>query len=398
MGFRKYPTLISILLFASLPPLFGSDQTIDDLEFRVSLFSLLKPGMIDVQSPDQKMRFSTRNEERECRRLSVRSTAEGRLAVIFDGIDRRIVETLTLRPETAGGFIRIRVPFLPERTYSGWLEIAPVSHHLKVIIVLPLREYLYGVVGSEMGSETEALKAQAILSRTFALANRNRHSGEGFDFCDTTHCQHFTGRARAAGPIRAAVEATAAQVLSGPDPICGVFFHSTCGGHTNDAGRGYPCLRGVDDGRNCSISPHYRWRLKIPEEKWKSLLRAFAPGGSAEPRFLRVDSRSPGGWVRTVSIVFADGSSVRVTGEAFHLALGRKLGWNMFKSANFSVKKEGDAWVFFGKGLGHGIGLCQWGARSLAKNGWSCNRILRHYFPLAQPRSLPIPPADRPTG
>ena len=102
--------------------------------------------------------------------------------------------------------------------------------------------------------------------------------------------------------------------------------------------------------------------------------------------------------MRTMSIVFADGSSVQVTGEAFHLALGRRLGWNMFKSANFSVKKEGDAWVFFGKGLGHGIGLCQWGARSLAKNGWSCNRILRHYFPLAQPRSLPIPPADRPTG
>ena len=395
MGHRGYPTLFPILLLASYLPLFGSVRTVDDIEFRVSLFSLLKPGKIDIQGPDQGMRSSTGNEERECRRLSVRTTAEGRLAVVFDGIDHRIVETLTLWPETAGGLIRIRVPSLPERTYSGRLEITPASHHLKVIIILPLREYLYGVVGSEMGSETEALKAQAILSRTYALGNRNRHGGDGFDFCDTTHCQYFTGRDRAAGPIRTAVEATTAQVLSGPDPICGVFFHSTCGGHTNDAGSAYPCLQSVDDGENCSISPHYRWRLKIPEEKWKTLLRAFAPGGSPEPLFLRVDSRAAGGWVRSVSIAFADGSSVRVSGEAFHLALGRRLGWNMFKSANFSAKKEGASWVFLGKGLGHGIGLCQWGARFLAKSGWDCNRILRHYFPLAEPRSLPTPPADR---
>jgi stage II sporulation protein D len=395
MGFRQFPALVSILLLACLPPLSGFDQTVDDIEFRVLLFSLLKPGSIDVQSPVRGMRASIGNEERECRRLTVRNTAKGRLAVVFDGIDRRSTEMLSLRPEPSGGLIRIRVPSLPERTYSGRLEIAPAGQHLKVIIVLPLREYLYGVVGSEMGSETEALKAQAILSRTYALANRNRHGGDGFDFCDTTHCQHFTGRDRAAAPIRGAVEATAAQVLSGLNRLCGVFFHSTCGGRTNDAGSGYPCLQSIDDGRNCSASPHYRWQLKIPGEKWKSLLRTLAPGGSAEPLSLRVDSCAPGGWVRTVSIAFSDGSSVRVSGEAFHLAMGRRLGWNTFKSANFSVKKEGGSWVFSGKGLGHGIGLCQWGARFLARSGWSCNRILRHYFPLAESRPLPASSADR---
>jgi len=396
MGFRKHPAFICVLLLACLSPLSGSAHTIDDdIDIRVSLFSLLKPGTIDIQSPEQGMRASIRSEERDCRRLSVRNTVRGRLAVVIDGVDRGIVETISLRPETAGGLIRILVPSLPERTYSGRLEIAPAGHHLKVVIVLSLKEYLYGVVGSEMGSEAEALKAQAILSRTYALANRNRHRAEGFDFCDTTHCQHFTGRDRAAGPIRAAVEATAAQVMTGPDRLCNVFFHSTCGGCTRNGGSGSPCLRSVDDGRNCSASPHYRWRLKIPEKKWNSLLWAFAPGESSEPRFLRVDSREPGGWVRTVSIGFADGSSVRVSGEAFHLAMGRRLGWNRFKSANFTVKREGGAWVFFGKGLGHGMGLCQWGARFLAKSGWSCDRILRHYFPQAEPRSLPAPSANR---
>jgi stage II sporulation protein D len=314
------------------------------------------------------------------------------LAIRFDGNERRIWDALSLQTETADGLFLVRIPSQPERTYSGRLEIAPAAYGLQVTIVLPLREYLYGVVGSEMGGEPEALKAQAILSRTYALFNRGRHRREGFDFCDTTHCQHFTGRARATFPIRQSVDTTSSHVLASPGNLCGVFFHSTCGGRTNEAGDVYPCLRSIDDGDNCSASPHYRWQMKIPKEKWNLLMKAIAPGRTSEPLHFRIVHTAPGGWVGTVSIVFSDGSTLHLTGEAFHLALGRRLGWNVFKSANFTVAKEGDDWIFSGRGLGHGLGLCQWGAKRLAARGWSCERILRHYFPAAEvkPYSGPL--------
>jgi len=105
-------------------------------------------------------------------------------------------------------------------------------------------------------------------------------------------------------------------------------------------------------------------------------------------RGFRIEKTAPSGWVRSLVLNLAGGGESEVSGEWFHLALGRQLGWNTFKSANFSVARSGDHWLFSGRGLGHGVGLCQFGAVQLARQGSDFRRIALFYFPGTEIRAI----------
>jgi stage II sporulation protein D len=259
---------------------------------------------------------------------------------------------------------------------------------------LALEDYLRGVMAGEASVETEAeaLKAQAVVSRTFALHNLGRHAKEGYDFCDLTHCQSF--KSRAAGnrgaANRAAAETAGQTLVDGRGRVADVYFHASCGGRTASvddvwgrAGDVAPAyLRGVSD-ETCAAAAHRQWQQIIPAAKMAEALRGDGRGdvGARLDRVI-VTKRDASGRAALVTLEGARRLTLR--GWDFALIVNRRLGWSTLRSTRFDVRREGANFIFRGSGLGHGLGLCQEGAHSLARRGASYRRILTHYFPGAE--------------
>ncbi len=256
---------------------------------------------------------------------------------------------------------------------------------------LLLEEYVAGVLAGEASieKEFEALKAQAVISRTFALKNLGRHAREGYDFCSTTHCQRFVAlNEKLHMSARRAVAATRGEVLrdrSGA-PI-DAYFSAACGGVTANIeslwGVEAPeYLRGVRDDY-CASMPHRRWEQTIPAaEIAKALQSDERTKVGAQLKNITVSKRDATGRAEWMTI---EGTSqVKVRGWDFKLIVGRALGWQMIKSSRFDVSRAGDGFTFRGGGFGHGLGLCQEGARGAARRGMNYRQIVSFYFPGAR--------------
>src|SRR5262245_59959873 len=255
---------------------------------------------------------------------------------------------------------------------------------------LSLEEYLVGVLAAESSveDEIEALKAQAVVSRAFALKNLGRHAREGYDFCSTTHCQRFTfPKAKGAikGAARRAVEETAGVVMSDPlGNIVDAYFHAACGGMTANIETlwGAPApsyLRGVRDDF-CATMPHRRWAQKIPANQLAKALQGDARTNVGS-RFVSITVTRRDATGRADALTIEGARRRLVRGWDFKLIVGRALGWQMIKSSRFEVSRVGDDFIFRGSGFGHGLGLCQEGAHVAARRGMGYRQILNHYFP-----------------
>jgi stage II sporulation protein D len=270
------------------------------------------------------------------------------------------------------------------------------------VVTLPLEEYVLGVLSVEAAveDETEALKAQAIVSRTFALRNVGRHSSEGFDLCSNTHCQQYVNAAgRASEKLRRAVAETAGEVLrDSRGQLVDSYFHAACGGVTANIESlwGVPApsyLRGVRDDY-CASMPNHDWTDEIPAVRLAKAL-ASDPLTDVGKRIdnVIVTKKDATGRAEILSI---DGERRRqVRGWEFKLVVGRALGWNVLKSSRFSVSRQGSTFIFRGNGFGHGLGLCQNGAHVMARRGAMYTEILKNYFPGTNVDRRP-PTADRP--
>ena len=375
--------VLALLLWSCLLPggiIRGGDSGL----VAVRVLGLLKLRQACVSAVSRPLRVSLGPAAaEEAQSISVRLDERGALCVRLDqGAEQKAIG-LRIEPVDGGGTCRVVAEGIPEREYRGSLEITSGKGALRVVNRLPLGDHLAGVIGSEGGvaAPPEALKAQAVLARTFACRHRGRHGDA--DFCDTTHCQLYQGRASATPAVEEAVRATTGEILTWQGAPARAFYHSTCGGTTrpfSDAwGRpGPPYLGGVADGDACRESPHFRWEFRIGHAECMELLRAVAGG---QPTALEVAEAGPGGWVRWLAVRQRDGSARRLRGEEFHSRAGRRLGWNAIRSACFTVRREGETWVFEGRGFGHGVGLCQWGTAGRARQGWDYTRILAFYFP-----------------
>ncbi len=260
-------------------------------------------------------------------------------------------------------------------------------------LALPLEDYVFGVLAAEGSVETEpeALKALAVVTRTYALKNLRRHARDRFDLCDTTHCQRFTlVRDESARPefyetARRAVRETAGEVLrDARGRTAEVYFSAACGGRTADVSklwgeRDAPAhLRGVRDEACDSLVE--RWTDVLTSAQ---LLRALRADERSDvgPRLdaVRVLRRDHTGRAEVVSL---EGERRRVlSGWDFKIIVGRTLGWSVLKSSRFDVARAGATFVFRGSGFGHGLGLCQTGAHVSAARGASYRSILARYFP-----------------
>ena len=262
---------------------------------------------------------------------------------------------------------------------------------------LSLEEYVSGVLAAESSTEDEieALKAQAVVVRTFALKNRGRHAHEGFDFCTTTHCERYVlgvdagGRARGsanADAIDAAVAGTRGEVLhDGRGQLVDSYFGVSCGGMTANVqslwgvtdAPGY--LRGVRDDY-CATMPHHHWTDIIPAQRLLKALRSD-PQTDVGARLTDVIVTRRDATGRAELITLEGERRKTVRGWDFKLIVGRALGWNLLKSSRFTITRAGTNYVFRGGGFGHGLGLCQEGAHVMAERGSTYRQIVGKYFP-----------------
>jgi stage II sporulation protein D len=250
-----------------------------------------------------------------------------------------------------------------------------------------LEDYVLGVLSMEASTEDEleALKAQAVVSRTFALKNLGRHSSEGYDLCSNTHCQQYSSDpSRVRDQVRRAVEETAGELLSERGRPIDAYFHAACGGATASIESlwGVPApsyLRGVRDDY-CAALPGRDWTDEIPAARLAKALTTD-PRSDVGRRLdeVVVTKRDASG--RAELITIEGERRKQVCGWEFKMIVGRALGWNVLKSSRFDVTRRGSSFFFRGSGFGHGLGLCQQGAHVMARRGIGYRQILEHYFP-----------------
>lgn len=283
--------------------------------------------------------------------------------------------------------LRIKVPNEEPRQYGHRLHARNEQGGLRLRATLHMESYVAGVVGAELGAAPLAAQdAQAILVRTFAMGALIKHRHEDAPLCDLTHCQVYGG-AITGGGWRAAKRTWGTYLVSPEGKPAPVFFHSTCGGETisaHDAWPGGPPtdivpIEDVDDNGNlfCAASPYAHWSLEVPAEQVRTVLS----------KLLQRDVDEQSAWLEAVDdngLQFQVGDqkgSTKIPGSKLLRAFGQEIGWYKLKSSRFRVERSPRSFRFTGQGLGHRVGLCQFGAIERAKAGASVEEILSAYFP-----------------
>ncbi len=253
------------------------------------------------------------------------------------------VAVLGRRNESAD-FI-LEIPGKIRRQYHGTLEIRPAGRHLLSVATLDLETAVASVVSAESAPDAplEALKAQAVAARSYFVAGRGRH--RDFDFCDTTHCQFLRASPPVTSRVAVAVEATRGLVLAYQSMPFAAMYTRSCSGQTRT-----PAQVGLPAAAYPYFSVDCEYCRRHPV-RWTSYL----PAHQAE--------------------------SLSASDETARLAVARRIGWSAVPSNDFSFAKDGDRVLLTGVGNGHGIGLCQAGARAMAESGAAFREILLHYYP-----------------
>ncbi len=265
-----------------------------------------------------------------------------------------------------------------QKRFSGKLNIFVLDSEILVVNVLGIEKYLTSVVGSEMPTKwhIEALKAQAIASRTYALKQKGNNL---FDIDSTQKNQVYNGlESRNFKTIRA-VKSTRSLVLTYNNKLINALFHSSSGGMTENSQdvwkNKYPYLSSVKDfDKN---NPKFRWQKKISSNELINLFPKI--GGLKNIEILDITST---GRVKNVQLIGAYGSD-QMSGVALRKKLGLNSNFVRFKffeeelNNNIALRK---GLIVFGQGVGHGVGMSQWGAKYLASRGQKAERILKHFY------------------
>ncbi len=268
--------------------------------------------------------------------------------------------------------------FINGQSYKGRLNIIKDEFGLYVINTLTFEKYIEGVVASEINDEweLEALKAQAIIARTYATFYKELNAGR--DFHLTSSILHQLYKGENTDPlITYAVKTTEGKILTYENFPIKAFYHATCEGKTEVPEEvweeSYPYLMSVDC--NSNNAPFEFWRKKFTLKKVAKRL------GINKLENINISSYTATGRVRTVELILEDLDGTKSEKEIRATDLRRLLGYEELPSTHFSLTNNGKELVFSGKGYGHGVGMPQWGALEMARQGKSFIEILAHYYP-----------------
>jgi stage II sporulation protein D len=260
------------------------------------------------------------------------------------------------------------------------IRVSASKGRLAAVAVVSLEEYVAAVVSRESppSFRPEALSALAVAVRTYALKSMEKPREPTHDVVAGVEDQVFEGMDNVAGIFRRASESTRGEVLSDRGELALAVFHSTCGGRTENAkdawGNDLPYLRSIacDD---CLDSPARRWDYRMTAKEGKRVALSLGVRADGGLR-LAISDRSSSGRASRIRI-----SSGKVSREVSAAAFRRAVGYARVKSLMMEIVPVGNGWVFAGKGYGHGVGMCQWGANGMAKDGKTHREILARYYP-----------------
>ncbi|HET8624787.1 MAG TPA: SpoIID/LytB domain-containing protein [Gemmatimonadales bacterium] len=310
-----------------------------------------------------------------------------------------LADRVVVQPVDSQAWVRVN-----GRSYRGTIVLQPDRTGLTIVNRVRMEAYLLGVVSAEMGrraaEDREAVRAQAVVSRTYALRNLGRWRSEGFDLYATVFDQVYGGAGAETPEARDAVESTRGQVLTWNGGPIDSFFFSTCGGRTESGvdvfrGADVPYLRSVSDQNPngiayCSLSPRFRWREEWTGDGLRTILRRSLPtvlGIQAsrvdQVQDLRIVQRTGSDRVGLLSITLGH-EAIDVEGPKVRQVLRTPAG-EMLRSTAFTLEIERTGArvsrvVAQGGGNGHGVGLCQWGAVGRARAGQNYQQILAAYY------------------
>jgi stage II sporulation protein D len=274
------------------------------------------------------------------------------------------------------------------RPYRGVADVSVADAGVLVVNEVPLEEYLVGLINCEISSAwpIEAVKAQAVIARTYALNRKEARRGAPYHLESSIMDQVYNGSRIEDSRARRGVSETAGEVLTYQGDLVQAFYHSNCGGRTEAAenvwGTAIPYLKGVDC-QYCLSAPSGAWQQTLSLKDIEERLRAagFKVGTVTD---VKGGVRNNRGRLKNV-IVSSSRGDVAVPGDQFRKALG----YGIIKSTNFTVATRNGEASFSGIGNGHGVGLCQWGAKQRALEGFTYAEILSYYYPGTTLTKLP---------
>ncbi len=266
---------------------------------------------------------------------------------------------------------------------SGSVTIKASGASLLVVNQIDLDDYVAGVVVSEIntGWHLEVLKAQAVAARTYVLRKKMLNQDQPYDVVASVQDQVYTGRTQVNGSVRKAVHETQNIVVTYDDRPIFAAYSSTAAGPTEDAknvwSKDLPYLKGVD----CPFdreSPRFQWRAAIELTTIERQLRKSGyPIGVLAT--LTPFTYTQAGRIDQIRILHSKGEII-LRGQDFR----RVIGYAAVPSTHFTIEKFGEELVLAGRGSGHAVGLCQWGAKEMAELGYRHQSILQYYYPGTQ--------------
>lgn len=280
-----------------------------------------------------------------------------------------------------GSNLRIGSQSLPPRILLNMNSDKKVD----IVGVMPLDEYVVGVLASEMPLSwpVETLKAQAVAARSYALAVMEERKDKAYHLESSILDQvfrHVLSEDENDPLIKKAVQAVretqGVKLYANNNKVLKAFFHSDCGGKTTSPKNvwNFGVNSGTTVDSSCPTNPRAHWKLTLSKEELSRRLRTIDISGLD---LIKVPSENR---VKAVRLALNDATTKTVSANDFR----QMLGFQELRSSVFEIKKSGDNFLFEGQGFGHGVGLCQWGSRALGQSGRNYKQILTHYYPLAR--------------
>ena len=265
--------------------------------------------------------------------------------------------------------------------YRGDFYFISYKNKLLPVNLVQSEEYLYSVVPCEIGTyfPEEAIKAQAVAARTYLYYNLENSKYTEFELLDNTSSQVYLGYAKENEKVKKLVDETRGEIVIYSGKPINALYHSASGGYTANnedvwGGKAIPYLRAKNDSGNGGNSPRSKWSYRV---SLKKLSEKFG----FKVRDVKILEKKNG---RVVRVQIVGDKSIAVSGNR----LRRIIGYTHIFSTMFKVEKRGSEIVFSGSGSGHGVGMSQWGAYTLAKNGKNYSDILKFYYRGTQIKSL----------
>lgn len=280
----------------------------------------------------------------------------------------------------------------------GRIRIAARQGRLRVVAVVPLELYVAAVVSREAAPTflPEALSAIAVAVRSYTLSVMTAPRDSDYDVVGGVEDQVFEGVGDVDARFRAAAERTRGQVLLYRGTVARTVYHSTCGGRTEDAaavwGTDVPYLRSVDDDDDCRDSPVWRWEYYLGLGEAKRVALALGVPAGDDLR-IEIAGRTRTGRAARIRLI-SGGVARQVKAADFR----RTVGYTRMRSVWVEIVPVAGGWRITGRGYGHGVGMCEWGANGMAKKGATYPEILARYYPLTRLALLPSGPGPLAAG